>query len=122
MGKCFSFTAAMDWFFRRKFRRSGLQPTTIDLGDGTVMHCWTPESRDPSKPDLVLIHGVGGSAMWEWNSYLPLLTPRYNVYVPDLVFFGNSYTTRPERSEQFQAQSVAAMMEAQGVTRYVRRS
>lgn len=42
---------------------------------------------------------------------------RFNVYVPDLVFFGDSYTTRPERSESFQAQCVMRAMEGHGVSR-----
>jgi len=40
------------------------------------------------------------------------LTPHFNVYVPDLVFFGSSYTTRPERNESFQAECLMRLMEA----------
>ncbi|KAH1214074.1 hypothetical protein GmHk_14G041889 [Glycine max] len=36
------------------------------------------------------------------------------MYVSDLVFFGGSYTTRPERGERFQAKCVARVMEAKG--------
>lgn len=43
--------------------------------------------------------------------------PKFNVYVPDLLFFGESYTTRAERSESFQAQCVMSLMEAQNVTK-----
>lgn len=39
------------------------------------------------------------------------------MYVPDLLFFGESYTTRAERSEAFQAQCVMRAMEAAGVNR-----
>lgn len=116
---CFSFIAVMDWRFHRSFSRAGLREGKTDLGDGTVMHCWSPKNRDPARQDLVLIHGVGSNAMWQWNEFLPLFMPHYNVYVPDLVFFGDSYTTRPDRSEQFQAQCVAALMDALGVSRYI---
>lgn len=50
--------------------------------------------------------------MWQWNDFISPLIHRFNVYVPDLVFFGDSYTTRPDRSESFQAKCVMALMEA----------
>ncbi|PON90938.1 Epoxide hydrolase-like [Trema orientale] len=117
VGCCFSWTAAREWCLRRSFSSAGLKSTTTDLGDGTFMHCWAPLHRIDSKPTLLLIHGVGANAMWQWYEFVPLLTPQFNVYVPDLLFFGDSHTTRPERSESFQAQCVAALMEAHGVKR-----
>ncbi|KAI6692090.1 hypothetical protein NL676_019800 [Syzygium grande] len=115
MAKCFSFTATRDRCLRFSFSRSGLKSTVTDVGDGTVMHCWVPKRPNPARPDLLLLHGIGANAMWQWNDFVSPLAARFNVYVPDLVFFGDSYTTRPERSEQFQAQCVVALMEAIGV-------
>ena len=117
MAKCCSFTATRDWCFRLSFSNAGLRSTTSDLGDGTVMHCWIPKSRKENKPNLLLIHGMGANAMWQWADFIRPLIARFNVYVPDLVFFGDSYTTRPERSESFQAQCVMRMMEGHGVSR-----
>ncbi|EOX92075.1 Alpha/beta-Hydrolases superfamily protein isoform 6 [Theobroma cacao] len=116
MAKCFSFTATRDWCYRYSFSNAGLRSSTTDLGDGTVMHVWAPKAHIQSKPTLVLIHGIGANAMWQWNDFVSPLMSRFNVYVPDLLFFGESYTTRPERSEQFQAQCVMRVMDAYGVT------
>ncbi|MBA0589305.1 hypothetical protein Gorai_018060, partial [Gossypium raimondii] len=115
MVKCFSFTATRDSCFRCSFSRAGLRSSTTDLGDGTVMHVWIPKLHVQSKPTLVLIHGFGANAMWQWNDFISPLISRFNVYVPDLLFFGESYTTGPERSEQFQAECVVRVMEAHGV-------
>ncbi|XP_039157276.1 uncharacterized hydrolase YugF [Eucalyptus grandis] len=115
MAKCFSFAATCDRWFRFSFSRAGLKPTTTDLGDGTVVHCWVPKTYKPNKPNLLLLHGLGANAMWQWNDFIPSFLARFNVYVPDLLFFGESYTTRPERTEQFQAQCIAGVLEAQGV-------
>jgi len=79
------------------------------------MHCWVPKTAQKHKPSLILIHGIGANAMWQWNSFIPELTHHFNVYVPDLLFFGDSYTTRPERSEQFQAKCVMRVLEGHGV-------
>ncbi|KAI3451164.1 hypothetical protein Pfo_007829 [Paulownia fortunei] len=117
MAKCFSFTASRDWCYRCSFSTAGLKSTTTDLGDGTVIHCWGPKTHKPNKPTLLLIHGIGANAMWQWNDFVSPLSSKFNVYVPDLLFFGDSYTTRPERSESFQAQSVMRAMEAMGVRR-----
>lgn len=117
MGKCFSFIATRDWLYRCSFSNAGLKSTTTDLGEGTIMHCWVPKVYKGSKPTLLLIHGIGANAMWQWNDFISPLIAHFNVYVPDLVFFGDSYTTRPDRSESFQARCVMGLMEAQGVAR-----
>ncbi|KAF2320325.1 hypothetical protein GH714_027144 [Hevea brasiliensis] len=81
------------------------------------MHCWVPRTRKLSKPNLVLVHGFGANAMWQYGEHLRHFIDRFNVYVPDLLFFGESYTSRPERHESFQAQCLMRLMESQGVHR-----
>ncbi|KAL5558989.1 hypothetical protein UlMin_035200 [Ulmus minor] len=115
MTKCFSFTETKNWCYRSAFSRLGLRSQTTDLKDGTVMHCWVPKTRNDSKPNLLLIHGLGANAMWQWGELVRRLAPHFNLFIPDLVFFGESYTTRPERSESFQAECVMRVMEANSV-------
>lgn len=81
------------------------------------MHCWIPKKHDPSKPTLLLIHGFGANAMWQFHGLIPKFISKFNIYVPDLLFFGESYTARAERSEAFQAQCVIGVMEAHKVTK-----
>ncbi|KAG8368672.1 hypothetical protein BUALT_Bualt15G0070100 [Buddleja alternifolia] len=118
MARYLSFTGSADWLYRNFFAYSGLRSVTTDLHDGgTIMHCWVPKSHKSSKPNLVLVHGFGANAMWQYGEILRHLTPRFNVYVPDLLFFGGSTTRRRERSEAFQARCVMRLMEARGVER-----
>ncbi|XP_068314432.1 uncharacterized protein [Pyrus communis] len=115
---CFSLTQAKNSCHRSTFARAGLRSAITDLKDGaTTMHCWVPQSPNPSKPNLLLIHGLGLNAMWQFADLLRHVTPHYNVYVPDLVFFGDSYTTQPDRSDSFQAECVMQAMEAHSVRR-----
>ncbi|KAK9742609.1 hypothetical protein RND81_03G185500 [Saponaria officinalis] len=116
MSCCVSFTALKEWCLRSSFSNSGLRSTKTDLGDGTVMHCWVPKQHQHSKPNLLLIHGFGASALWQWADVVAQMTPHFNVYVPDLVFFGESYTTRPDRTDLFQGQCLIRLMEAHSVT------
>ncbi|KAL3721747.1 hypothetical protein ACJRO7_034138 [Eucalyptus globulus] len=115
MAKCFSLSATYDRWCRFSFSRAGLKSTTTDLGEGTVMHCWVPKTYKPNKPNLLLLHGLGPTGLWTWNMFISRFIERFNVYVPDLLFFGDSYTTRPEWTEHFQAQCVAGALKSQGV-------
>lgn len=117
MARCLSFTGSADWFYRSFFSYSGLRSIKTDLYDGTFMHCWMPKTLKPTKPNLLLVHGFGANAMWQYGDLLRYLMPRFNIYVPDLLFFGDSSTSRPEREEAFQAQCVMRLMEAHGVTK-----
>ncbi|RHN42901.1 putative triacylglycerol lipase [Medicago truncatula] len=112
MAGCFSFTASHDRCYRFSFSNTGLKSTTTGLGNTTIMHCWVPKSHKPNKPSLLLLHGMGANAMWQWNEFISQLTRRFNIYVPDLLFFGEAHTSKPNRTESFQAQCVAALMEA----------
>ncbi|KAG4147534.1 hypothetical protein ERO13_D05G228600v2 [Gossypium hirsutum] len=115
MTRCFSLTAARNRCYKSSFLKAGLRSTITDLQDGTVMHCWVPKTHNDSKPNLLLIHGLGANTMWQWGDTIRKMIPFFNIFVPDLVFFGDSYTTRPERSESFQAQCVMRVMEANSV-------
>ncbi|CAJ1963479.1 unnamed protein product [Sphenostylis stenocarpa] len=117
LSKCFSFTASRDWLYRHLFASAGLRSVATDLGEGTTMHCWVPKLPKPCKPSLVLVHGFGANAMWQYGEHVRHFTGNFNVYVPDLVFFGESFTSRSERSESFQAKCLVKMMEAHGVQR-----
>ncbi|VAH43661.1 unnamed protein product [Triticum turgidum subsp. durum] len=112
----FSFAAARDRCFNRRFLAAGLRPVTIQLPDSahpvsvqlpdsaepvTTVHMWVP-ARPPRNP-LVLLHGFGASATWQWYPYLrPLIAAGFDPIVPDLLFFGNSTTRLSDRSDTFQ--------------------
>ncbi|CAL1390332.1 unnamed protein product [Linum trigynum] len=113
MPACFSLTETRNWCYRSAFSSSGLRSTVSDLQDGTVIHCWVPKSPDPTKPNLLLIHGFGANALWQWGDVIRHFVPHFNLYVPDLVFFGDSFTTRPDRTEAFQARSLMRALQRQ---------
>lgn len=117
MASCFSITASGNRYYRVFFRMAGMKSKLVELEDGTRMHCWVPK-KTSNKPVLILIHGLGASGMWQWSSQIRAFRGHFNLYVPDLVFFGKSYTTRPERTELFQAQCVMKLMENFGMTKF----
>ncbi|XP_020103999.1 uncharacterized protein LOC109721020 isoform X1 [Ananas comosus] len=119
MPRWLSVTAGRDRCYRRSFTAAGLRPSTTGLGDGATVHLWLPRRPDPSRPALLLLHGFGALSTWQWAPYLrPLTRAGFDLYVPDLVFFGGSSTPAPARSESYQAQCVMAAMDALGVARF----
>ncbi|KAM0860873.1 hypothetical protein ACQ4PT_046264 [Festuca glaucescens] len=71
-----------------------------------------------SKPNVVLIHGFAAEGNVTFQFNFGVLVSRYNVYIPDLLFFGKSSTTdSADRSPEFQARCVAAALARLGVAR-----
>ncbi|CAN6573595.1 unnamed protein product [Malus baccata var. baccata] len=100
------------------FRSCGLCPCTVELDDQTTMHFWVANPRRSQKPALVMLHGYGGNSKWQFIHQVGFLSQRFNLYVPDLLFFGDSYTTRLERTEIFQAKCVAEGLKRLGLDRF----
>lgn len=71
-----------------------------------------------SKPSLILIHGFGPHGVWQWRQQIVFFAANFDIYVPDLVFFGHSTSKSTERSEVFQAASVGKLLEMLGVKSY----
>ncbi|XP_019415959.1 PREDICTED: uncharacterized protein LOC109327323 isoform X1 [Lupinus angustifolius] len=113
------FTSLYSGFLRRCFRAAGLSSQSIDLDDKTTLHYWGPtEISKTQKPSLVLIHGFGPMAIWQWRQQVQFFSTHFNVYVPDLIFFGQSTTKSSERSENFQAVCVVKLMEKLEVKKF----
>lgn len=49
-----------------------------------------PISSPPSKPALLLLHGFGGHGTLSWEYQLAEFSKHFSLYLPDLLFFGNS--------------------------------
>ncbi|KAG5244054.1 hydrolase family protein [Salix suchowensis] len=113
-----SFASLYSFYLRHCFTSSGLSQKSINVGDETTIHFWAPTQLRQSKPNLVFIHGFGPVSLWQWRQQVQFFAPDFNLYVPDLIFFGDSTTKSSERSEIFQAESVAKLLETLGVEKY----
>lgn len=109
---------------RKHYRACGLRPELIEIDNDTTMHCWTPTppiaeagvwSVPNTKPALLFLQGFGPNALLCWENQVAAFAKEYNVYVPDLLFFGESVTESKQRSETFQAECVGKMLQMLGV-------
>ncbi|KAL5995339.1 hypothetical protein ACLOJK_025397 [Asimina triloba] len=116
--RLFSFVIFRDYIISLFFRYCGLSPTAVRLDGQTSLALWRPARHRKGRPTLVLVHGFGGNAKWQWVHQIRALTDSFNVYVPDLIFFGDSVSDSDERSVEFQARCVAEGLKRVGLRRY----
>lgn len=110
----------LDAYFRRRFAAAGLVQASVPLDDGaTTVRCWRfPPGASASEelPVLVLLHGFGPPATWQWWRQVGPLSRRFRLVVPDLLFFGGSRASpAPDGracSEARQAEAVAKLIGA----------
>ncbi|KAL2346616.1 hypothetical protein Fmac_000616 [Flemingia macrophylla] len=105
-------------YIRHCFKAAGLASRTLSVDAQTTMHFWAPIHQSAHKPSVVLIHGFGLEAIWQWRRQVQILAPLFNVYVPDLLFFGGSTTNSSERSEVFQAACVGKLLDLLDLERF----
>ncbi|XP_074266432.1 uncharacterized protein LOC141589704 [Silene latifolia] len=84
----------------------GLSPCSVDLDDETTMHYWVSKHRRRGLRNLVVVHGCGGDARWQFVLQMSSLSKSFNIYMPDLLFYGNSSTKSMDRSPEFQAKCI----------------
>ncbi|XP_023546569.1 epoxide hydrolase 4-like [Cucurbita pepo subsp. pepo] len=114
-----SLVSLYDGYLRRCFTAAGLTQQAIDIDAETTLSFWGPKlSKSNAKPSLLLLHGFGPMAIWQWRPQVQFLADDFDVYVPDLVFFGGSTTKSAERTEVFQAISIGKLLEKIGVKKY----
>ncbi|CAL5085562.1 unnamed protein product [Urochloa decumbens] len=119
----------LDAYFRRRFAAAGFVEASVPLdGGATTVHCWRfpPPGAGSgggadadARPVLVLLHGFGPPATWQWRRQVGPLSRRFRLIVPDLLFFGGSSTSgsgpgaaAARVSEAQQAEAVAKLVAA----------
>lgn len=99
----FSFVSLYSKYIRRCFTSAGLcsQALSVDKDGETTMHFWGPRKVEAAqKPSLVLIHGFGPAATWQWCR-------RWSSWPHTSIWYSSEGRTR--RSEMFQATSVGKL-------------
>ncbi|KAF8020411.1 hypothetical protein BT93_G0965 [Corymbia citriodora subsp. variegata] len=100
---------------------AGLRPRKIEVEPGTVMNIWVPtrsqKNANGKKSAVVFVHGFVGDGILTWQFQVLALVRKYAVYVPDLFFFGGSYTSDGHQTVGFQAECLARGLAKLGVQR-----
>ncbi|XP_072968287.1 uncharacterized protein [Typha angustifolia] len=119
-------------FFAKK---AGLRQHLVELDSDTAINFWIPKEKmakhksindevapdqgrskgKEPKPAVVLVHGFATDGIVTWNFQVGALTKEYDVYVPDLLFFGGSTTKCSDRTPGFQAECIMDALGRLGV-------
>ena len=98
----------------RKLERKGMRSDRVQLGDANMLY-WEGGSREANARPVVLLHGFGASAIWQWHDQVGPLARDHRVIVPDLLWFGGSWSRRRDYSIDHQIESVLALLDHLGV-------
>ncbi|RLM93172.1 epoxide hydrolase 3-like [Panicum miliaceum] len=98
-------------------RRAGLRHHTVDVdGAGTTTSSnKLPPPAKKDRPAVVLVHGFAAEGIVTWQFQVGVLAKHYDVYVPDLLYFGGSMSPSADRSPGFQAECLATALRKLGV-------
>jgi pimeloyl-ACP methyl ester carboxylesterase len=94
----------------RALRAAGLKPAQVSLGADTV-HYWEGGSR----PAVVLVHGFGADALWQWHPQVGALAGAHRLIIPDLLWFGGSSSIERDFSMGHQVRMLVALADRLGV-------
>ncbi|KAI6677743.1 hypothetical protein NL676_038539 [Syzygium grande] len=103
---------------RAAMKLAGMTPQKIEIEPGTIMNFWAPtRPRNNKKNAVVFLHGFVGNGMMTWQFQALALARKYDVYVPDLLFFGGSTTSNSRRTVDFHTECLAKGLAALGLRR-----
>ncbi|MBI3520946.1 MAG: alpha/beta hydrolase [Bacteroidetes bacterium] len=73
-------------------------------------------SNNPSKPYLLMLHGMGANARTNWSSQVKDLSKDFNLILPDLIYFGESTSSSGNYSVEFQVEQIREAIQKLGIT------
>ena len=73
-------------------------------------------NNDPSKPYLLMLHGMGANARTNWSSQVKALSKEFNLILPDLIYFGESTSTSNNYSLELQVEQIHEALVKLGIT------
>lgn len=108
-GYCISQNSA-PFFFKiqdkqvTKHIRQYLEKDTLIKTSDAIIH--VHYSIKKNKPNLVLLHGMGGNGKSNWYNQIKALSKHFNLIIPDLIYFGESSSSSNDFSVEFQAKQL----------------
>ena len=98
----------------RKLERRGLSSASVAIGEANV-HYWEGGQRDSSERPVILLHGFGAAAKWQWHEQAGPLAEHRRVILPDLLWFGGSWSRRRDYSIDHQIEVVLGLLDHLGI-------
>lgn len=98
----------------KKHAKKYLQHDTLLKTSEATLHI--SYNNDTLKPFLLLLHGMGANARSNWYNQIKPLSKKFNLIMPDLIYFGESTSSTQNVSVEFQAQQIHEAILKLGIT------
>ena len=95
-----------------KARRAGMRQTYVVVG-GDRLRVWRGGRGAP----LLLLHGFGASAIWQWHDQLADFAREHDVVMPDLLGFGGSSSPGADAALDHQLAAILGVLDELGLER-----
>jgi pimeloyl-ACP methyl ester carboxylesterase len=99
--------------YRTKFIKAGMVEHFVEVENGTI-HFWTGGQGEP----LVMLHGFGAEAVFQYNKQVKPFAKEYFLVIPDLLWIGESCSEKEDYSIDFMSQAIHQLLESQKIKRY----
>lgn len=102
----------------RAVARAGLVEREVTLGPD-VIQFWeggaarAPDARTGVRT-VVLVHGFGGDALWQWTEQIRSFARDHRLVVPNLLGFGASRSAEPRHEVEHQVEALVALLDHLG--------
>jgi pimeloyl-ACP methyl ester carboxylesterase len=100
--------------YAKKNIRKYIQHDTLIKTSEAILHI--NYSNTPSKPYLLMLHGMGANARTNWSSQIKTLSKQFNLILPDLIYFGESTSSSGNYSVEFQVEQIREAIRKLGIT------
>lgn len=99
--------------YRMKYIRAGMVEHFVKVENGTV-HFWTGGEGEP----LMMMHGFGTGSEFQLKEQVKPLGKKYFLILPDLMWFGESYSEKEDYSIDFQAETLEQLMDSMSIEKF----
>ena len=106
----------LDKYSRKVVNKYTTNDTLITTSNAVIHISY---SNDFNKPTLLLLHGMGANARTNWSKQLKTLSKKFNLILPDLIYFGESTSSSKDYSVEFQAQQIFEALIKLGFTKKI---
>jgi pimeloyl-ACP methyl ester carboxylesterase len=93
-------------YVNKFFKDNGLHRRIAEFDDNVIEY-WDTES---DLPPFLLVHGFGAEAKYQWYLQLAILSKKYRVIMPNLLYFGNSKNTSGKYTVQDQVEMLRGLL------------
>lgn len=96
----------------KKYKKKGFKSDVLEK-DGHSIFYYDNNKKDA--PTLVFIHGFGGDGKISWADQAKAFKDDYRVIIPDLLWFGSSYSTKTP-SLKTQTEAIHILLESLSIS------